>query len=75
MATRPRARACILHKTLGLMLYPVTFRDEIVSTVGVATQTRHVDREHTPGTSTQEVGAVGNQRLGNGLVAVTGGNM
>ncbi len=21
MATRPRARACILHKTLGLMLY------------------------------------------------------
>ena len=57
------------------LLHTVTFRDEIVSTVGVATQTRHVDRKHTPGTSTQEVGTIGNQRLGNGLVAVTGGNM
>ncbi len=36
MATRPRARACIFHKTLGLMLYllPRVYYQEYATATG-----------------------------------------
>ena len=49
--------------------------DKILHTVGVATEAGHVHREHTPGPSLQDVGTIGDQRLGDRGMAMAGGRV
>ena len=48
---------------------------EVLHTVRVATKTGHVDRKHPSSTTFQDIGTVGDERLGDRGVAMTGGSV
>ena len=53
------------------MIFPLTPRDEVLHTVRISTEAGHVDRQHAPGPTLQDVGTIGDEGLGDRGVAMT----